>query len=74
MTESEILTLNERLKTASSYFANLSAALVAATMARLWASAGVDFTTALWLAGALGVSLISWHLLYLLEATLEGSE
>jgi hypothetical protein len=74
VTESEILTLNERVKTAAAYFANLSAALVAATMARVWAKAGVDLTATLWLAVAIGLILLSWQLLYLLETTLEDAE
>ncbi|HEX8622608.1 MAG TPA: hypothetical protein VF718_11625 [Allosphingosinicella sp.] len=74
MTEPEILTLNERLKTPSAYVADLSAALVAAAAARIWANPGVDLTAVVWLAAAIGLSLISWQLLYLLEATLEESE
>ena len=74
MTESQILTLNERVKTAAAYFANLSAALVAATMARVWAKAGVDLAATLWLGVAIGLSLFSWQLLYLLEPRLEDGE
>lgn len=70
MTESEILTLNERLKTIAAYFANLSAALFAAMAARVWLN-GVDLVALLWLAVAAVLMLISWQVLYLLEATSE---
>lgn len=73
MTESQILTLNERVKTISAYFANLSAALLAATAARMWIK-GVDVVTLLWLAAVATLLLISWHMLYLLEATMEDAE
>jgi hypothetical protein len=74
VTESEILTLNERVKTASSYSANLSAALFAAATARVWVKAEADHASILWLAGAIILILISWQTLYLLEAPLETVE
>ena len=70
MTESQILTMNERIKTVSAYFANLSAALFAATAARIWIK-GVDLVAMLWLAAVATLILISWKVLYLLEASLE---
>lgn len=70
MTESQILTFNERVKTASAYCANLSAGLLAATAARMWVK-GVDLIAMLWLAVVVALVLISWQVLYLLEATLE---
>lgn len=71
MTESEILTLNERIRTVSAYFANLSAGLMAATAARIWVRAGVDLSALAWLAVAIGLIVISLLSLYLLEAALE---
>jgi hypothetical protein len=74
VTESQILTLNERVKTVSTYFANLSAALSAATATRVWVKADVDLSAILWVAGAVCLLLISSQVLYLLEATLEDAE
>jgi hypothetical protein len=71
VTESQILTLNERIRTSSSYLANLSAALMAATGARVWLNAGVDLSALAWLAIAIALFVISLWLLYLLEADLE---
>ena len=66
MTESQILTLNERVKGFSSYFFNLSAGLMAATAARAWVS-GIDLVALGWLVGAIGLLLLGSGLLYLLE-------
>ena len=71
MTESQILTLNERMKTLSAYFANLSAALMAAAVVRVWTQADVDLNAILWVAAAIGMLAISSQVLYLLEPTLE---
>ena len=71
MTESQILTLNERIRTSSAYLANLAAALMAATGARVWLKAGVDLSAFAWLAIAIALFVISLLLLYLLEADLE---
>jgi hypothetical protein len=67
MTESQILTLNERVKGFSSYFFNLSAALMAATAARAWVNGGVDLIALTWVLGAIGLLLLASGLLYLLE-------
>lgn len=71
MTESQILTLNERIKGLSNYFFNLSAALVAAGVARVWVKGGVDVAALAWLTIAIGLLLLAWGLLYLLEAEIE---
>lgn len=71
MTESEILTLNERVKAISTYCANLSAALLAATAARVWIKAAVDLNALAWLAVTVGLILISWQVLHLLEPASE---
>lgn len=67
MTESQILTLNERVKGFSNFFFNLSAALMAATGARLWVRVDFDLTAAAWLTGAIGLLLLASGVLYLLE-------
>ncbi|MGA9580507.1 MAG: hypothetical protein WBR13_00880 [Allosphingosinicella sp.] len=66
MTESQILTLNERVKGFSNFFFNLSAALMAATAARAWIG-GLDLVALAWLLGAIGLLLLGSGLLYLLE-------
>jgi hypothetical protein len=71
MTESQILTLNERVKGFSNYFFNLSAALVAASAARVWVNGGVDLAALAWLSIAIGLLLLAWKLLYLLEPEIE---
>jgi hypothetical protein len=73
MTESQILTLNERLKGFSNYFFNLSAALLAAAAARMWVNGGFDLALLIWLAGAIGLLLLASGLLYLLEPETEES-
>jgi hypothetical protein len=72
MTESQILTLNERLKTMAGYFSNLSAALMAAAVARMWVRGDGDFTAFAWAAGAMVLLWLAWSLLYLLEPAYEG--
>ena len=67
MTESQILTLNERIKGFSNYFFNLSAALIAAAVARLWVRGDVDLGALAWLAGAAILLWLAWSVLYLLE-------
>ena len=67
MTESQILTLNERVKGFSNYLFNLSAALLAAAAARAWVNGGVDLSALLWLAVAIGLLLLAHGVLYLLE-------
>ena len=67
MTESKILTLNERVKGFSNYFFNLSAALVAAGAARIWVNGGIDLAALAWLAIAIGLLLLASGLLYLIE-------
>lgn len=67
MTESQILTLNERVKAFSSYFFNLSAVLVATAVARLWVKANVDFAALMWFAGGAILLWLGWSILYLLE-------
>ena len=67
MTESQILTLNERVKGFSSYFFNLSAGLMAATAARVWVKGGVDLVVLTWVLGAIGLLLLASGLLYLIE-------
>jgi hypothetical protein len=49
MTESQILTLNERVKAFSNFFFNLAAGLTAAVAARLWVKEGLDLTAGMWL-------------------------
>ena len=71
MTESQILTLNERVKGFSNYFHNLSAALLAAAVARLWVKGSVDLAAGMWLAGAGGLLWLGWSVLYLLEPSSE---
>jgi hypothetical protein len=66
MTESQILTLNERLKAFSNFAFNLAAGLAAATAARVWVK-GVDLVALLWVAGAIVLLLLASGLLYLLE-------
>lgn len=73
MTESQILTLNERVKGFSNYFFNLSAGLAAAAAARIWVPGGLDFAALTWLAGAFGLILLASGLLYLLEPDNEES-
>jgi hypothetical protein len=67
MTESQILTLNERVKGFSNYCFNLSAALAAAAAARVWGTGGVDLAALLWVASAFVLLLFAWGLLFLLE-------
>jgi hypothetical protein len=67
VTESQILTLNERVKGFSNYLSNLSAALLAASAARAWVQGGGDLAAAAWLAGALGLLWLAYAVLYLLE-------
>ena len=67
MTESQILTLNERVKGFSSYFFNLSAVLVATAVARVWVKASVDFTALMWFAGGTILLWLGWSILSLLE-------
>ncbi|MFL6846621.1 MAG: hypothetical protein ACJ8ER_17280 [Allosphingosinicella sp.] len=74
MTESQILTLNERLKTMAGYFANLSAALMAATGARVWTKGGFDLAALIWLTVAIALILFANGMLYLLEPQLETYE
>jgi hypothetical protein len=66
VTESQILTLNERVKGFSNYFFNLSAGLAAAAAARMWMKS-VDLTALLWVAGVIVLLLLASGLLYLLE-------
>jgi hypothetical protein len=72
MTESQILTLNERVKGFCNFFFNLAAGLTAAVVARLWVNAGPDVTAAIWLAAVLILLSLASGLLYLLEP-MEGS-
>ena len=67
MTESQILTLNERVKGFSNFLFNLAAALLAATTARAWVNGGMDFSALLWLAVAIALILLAHRVLYLLE-------
>ncbi|HEX8064572.1 MAG TPA: hypothetical protein VF535_15325 [Allosphingosinicella sp.] len=67
MTESQILTLNERVKGISSYFFNLSAVLVATAVARLWVKADVDLAALIWFAGGITLFWLGWSMLHLLE-------
>jgi hypothetical protein len=71
MTDSQILTLNERIKGISNYFFNSSAALAAATATRVWVNGG-DISALAWLAGAIG--LLGTGLLHLLEPGNEESD
>lgn len=71
MTESQILTLNERVKGFSNYFFNLSAALMAATAARVWVNGGIDLAALACLVGAIALLLLASGLLYLLEPEYE---
>ena len=73
MTESQILTLNERVKGFSNYFFNLSAGLIAAAVARLWVKSDVDLSALAWLAGAAVLLWLAWSVLYLLEPESEES-
>lgn len=66
MTESQILTLNERVKGFSNLFFNLAAGLAAATAARIWVD-GVDLAALLWVAGVTVLLSLASALLYLLE-------
>jgi threonine/homoserine/homoserine lactone efflux protein len=72
MTESQILTLNERMKAVSGYFFNLSAVLVATAVARIWVKSDMDFAALIWFAGGAILLWIGWSILYLLEP--EGEE
>lgn len=67
MTESQILTLNERVKGFSNFAFNLAAALAAAAAARFWVN-GIDLPALAWTAGATVLLLLASGLLYLLEA------
>lgn len=71
MTESQILTLNARVKGFSSYFFNISAALTAAAVARMWVTGDVDLAASMWLAGAAVLLWLAWTVLYLLEPECE---
>ena len=71
MTESQILTYNERLKAFSNYLFNLGAALTAAAGARLWTLGGPDPSSLVWLAAALALLSLGSALLYLLEPSEE---
>jgi hypothetical protein len=71
MTESQILTYNERLKAFSNFAFNLAAGVLAATAARLWVKAGPDLTAAAWLAFVLILLSFGSGLLYLLEPPIE---
>jgi uncharacterized membrane protein YjjP (DUF1212 family) len=70
-TESQILTLNERVKGFSNYLFNLSAALTAATGARLWARVDFDLTALAWLGGSIALLLLGSGVPYLLEPEME---
>jgi hypothetical protein len=67
MTESQMLTLNERVKGFSNLAFNLSAGLAAATAARVWVK-GIDLAALVWVAGAIALLSLASGLLYLLEA------
>jgi hypothetical protein len=67
MTESQILTLNERVKGFSNFFFNLAAGLAAATAARVWVE-GIDLAALLWAVGAMVLLSLASGLLYLLES------
>jgi len=67
MTESQILTLNERVKGFSNFAFNLAAGLAAATAARVWVK-GIDLAALLWVGGAIVLLSLASGLLYLLEA------
>ena len=71
MTDSQILTLNERVKGFSNYFFNLSAALAAAAVARAWTKRDVDFAVLAWVTVAIALLLVAYKVLYLLEALSE---
>lgn len=73
MTESQILTLNERIKAFSNFAFNLAAGLTAATAARLWVKGGPDLTSAVWLAVVPILLSLGWGLPYLLEPPIEDS-
>ena len=59
MTDSQILTLNERVKGFSNYFFNLSAVLVATAVARAWVKGGPDLAASMWLIGA-ALVVLAW--------------
>lgn len=67
MTESQILTLNERVKSFSSYLFNLSAVLVATAVARVWVKAELDLVGLIWFAGGAILLWLGWSILHLLE-------
>ena len=67
MTESQILTYNERVKGFSNFLFNLAAALIAATAARIWAWTGPDLSALAWMIVAVILLLLASGLLYLLE-------
>jgi hypothetical protein len=71
MTESQILTLNERVKGFSSYFFNLSAALTAAAVARAWVNRDVDLAVLARAVVAIALLLVAHKVLYLLETSSE---
>jgi hypothetical protein len=71
MSESRILTLNERVKGFSSYFFNLSAALTAAAAARAWVNRDVDLAVPAWALVAIALLLVAHKVLYLLETSSE---
>ena len=66
MTESQILTYNERIKAFSNFLFNLAAGLAAAAAARLWVK-GIDLAALLWAGGAVVRLSLGSGLLYLLE-------
>ena len=67
MTPSETMTANERVKTISTYFANLSAVLAAAAATRVWSITRFDFASFAWAAFGAILLAAAWAILYLLE-------
>jgi hypothetical protein len=67
MTESQILTYNERIKGFSNFLFNLAAGLVAAAAARIWVWKGPDLTALAWLVVASILLSLASGILYLLE-------
>jgi hypothetical protein len=72
VTRSETLTANERVKTISTYFANLSAAVAAAAAARVWTVTRFDPASFVWAMLAALLLAGAWAILYLLEPESSG--
>jgi FtsH-binding integral membrane protein len=71
VTREQIVVMNERLKAFSNFALNLTAALIAAVVARVWGGSGLDLTALSWAGGVLLLAFLAYKLLYLLETESE---